>query len=92
MFDGKLTENPTKEFTLGTRALRNELVARQKEVLAYSTAKGKPEQGLIVLIKPTKHSSYGNLVDVLDEMAIVDVPSYSILDIDPKETQLVQKQ
>lgn len=87
---GKLDEASPKDLTLGTAELRKELIARKKDVLAYSTAKGKPEQGLIVLIKPGKQSDYGNLVDVLDEMAIVDVPTYTITDIEPKETQLLK--
>ncbi|HLA55934.1 MAG TPA: biopolymer transporter ExbD [Flavobacterium sp.] len=90
-FMGKLSENTPKEITLGTRELRQELAARKKEVLAYSTSKGKPEQGLIVLIKPGKKSNYKNLVDVLDEMAIVDVPTYAIVDIEPRETELLQQ-
>lgn len=89
---GKLSENSPKEITLGTSVLRRELAVRKKEVLAYSTAKGQPSQGLIVLIKPGKQSNYGNLVDVLDEMAIVDVPTYAITDIEPNETELLQRQ
>jgi biopolymer transport protein ExbD len=88
---GKLAENTPKEIILGTTELRRELALRKKEVLNYSAAKGKPEQGLIVLIKPGKQSDYGNLVDVLDEMAIVNVPTYAIVDIDPKETELLKQ-
>lgn len=80
----------SKEITLGTNALRKELAVRKKEVLAYSAAKGHPEKGLIVLIKPDKQSNYANLVDVLDEMAISDVPSYAIVDIDKTESELLK--
>jgi hypothetical protein len=31
------------------------LLKRKEEVLAYSTAKGKPDQGMIVIIKPSKN-------------------------------------
>lgn len=79
----------SKQIDLGTRELRGEIAVRKKEVLAYSTAKGKPEQGLIVLIKPDKKSNFGNLVDVLDEMAISEVPSYAIVDIEKKESTLL---
>jgi biopolymer transport protein ExbD len=88
---GKLADHTPKEITLGTNGLRRELTVRKKEALAYSAAKGKPDQGLIVLIKPGKQSSYGNLVDVLDEMAITDVPTYAITDIEPKENELLKK-
>ncbi len=86
---GKQT-NDSKEIALGTSALRKELTVRKKEVLAYSTAKGTPEKGLIVLIKPDKQSNYGNLVDVLDEMAISEVPSYAIVDIEKSESDLLK--
>jgi len=86
---GKQSED-SKEIALGTRELRKELAIRKKEVLSYSTAKGHPENGLIVLIKPDKKSNYGNLVDILDEMAISDVPTYAIADIEPRETELLQ--
>ena len=86
---GKKTD-ASKEIALGTTELRKELTVRKKEVLAYSTAKGKPEQGLIVLIKPDKRSNYGNLVDVLDEMAISEIPSYAIVDIEKSESDLLR--
>ncbi|HEX8268626.1 MAG TPA: biopolymer transporter ExbD [Flavobacterium sp.] len=89
-FMGKQSATPN-ELTLGTRELRDELARRKKEVLAYSTSHGKPEQGLIVLIKPGKESNYGNLVDVLDEMAISRISSYTIVDTDKKETALLEK-
>ena len=87
---GKLHDNPIKDLNLHTSEFRKEVASRQKEALAYSGAKGKPDQGLIVLIKPGKNSNYGNLVDVLDEMAILDVPTYAIIDIDPNESKLLQ--
>ena len=58
--------------------------------MQYSTNKGKPDQGLIVIIKPSKKSNYRNLVDVLDEMAIADVPTYAIVDISPEEVTVLE--
>ncbi len=74
----------------GRDGLRKELIKRKAEVLQYSTNKGKPEQGLIVIIKPSKKSNYRNLVDVLDEMAIADVPTYAIVDISPEEVTVLE--
>jgi biopolymer transport protein ExbD len=81
----------SKEISLGTKDLRRELSIRKKQVLDYMTAKGTPEKGLIVLIKPGKRSNYGNLVDILDEMAISGVPTYAIVDADPEEMELMKK-
>ena len=79
-----------KDFTYGKEGIRAELVSRKKAVLAYSTAKGKPKNGMIVIIKPSKKSNYRNLVDILDEMAIVDVPTYAIVnEFTPEETKLL---
>jgi hypothetical protein len=80
-----------KEFAYGKEGIREELLARKKSVLAYSTAKGKPKNGMIVIIKPSKKSTYRNLVDILDEMAIADVPTYAIVnDFTPEETKLLE--
>lgn len=81
----------TKKITLGTTDLRKELALRKKEVYAYSASIGKPEQGLIVLIKPGKQSNYRNLIDVLDEMAILDVSTYAITDLEPAEQKLLKQ-
>ncbi|MFT3794115.1 ExbD/TolR family protein [Flavobacterium sp.] len=85
------SEKNEKKVVLGTNALRQELARRNKEALAYSEAKGKKGQGLIVIIKPGKKSSYGNLVDVLDEMAISNIGTYAISEIDKKEIDLLEK-
>ncbi len=80
-----------KDFSYGKAGIRAELIARKAAVLVYSTAKGKPKNGMIVIIKPGKKSNYRNLVDILDEMAIVDVPTYAIVnDITPEEKKLLE--
>ena len=80
-----------KDISYGKEGIRKELLSRKESVLAYSTAKGKPKNGMIVIIKPSKKSNYRNLVDILDEMAIVDVPTYAIVnDFTPEETKLLE--
>jgi len=74
------------EVAYGKDGIRKELLARKKSVLEYS---GNKDKGLIVIIKPSKKSTYRNLVDILDEMAIVDVPTYAIVDIEPAEVKLL---
>lgn len=50
-----------------------------------------PAKFMIVIIKPTKNSSYKDLVDLIDELKIADVKSYSIDDenIVSKETSFL---
>lgn len=67
-------------------ALRKELIKKSNQVLEST---GDPKRGLIVIIKPSKDSNYGDLVNVLDEMAIVKVPTYAVVDITPEEEALL---
>ncbi|MGK0236044.1 MAG: hypothetical protein ACI9EK_002588, partial [Psychroserpens sp.] len=59
--------------------------------LAYSAAKGKPKNGLIVIIKPSKKSNYKNLIDILDEMAIVGIGDFGNYAIVPEFSAEEQK-
>jgi biopolymer transport protein ExbD len=81
-----------KDIAYGKDGIRRELLKRKKSVLEYSTAKGKPKNGIIVIIKPTKKSNYRNLVDILDEMAITGVETYAIVpEFTPEENKLIEK-
>ena len=51
----------------------------------------KSNPKLTVLIKPMKESRYKNLVDVLDEMSITDTNKYAIVDVDPRDLELVKE-
>ena len=74
-----------KVFEYGKNGIRKELL-RLKSTLSNG---GKDER--IVLIKMSKKTSYKNMVDILDEMAIAKVPTYALVDITPEETQLLTK-
>ena len=78
-----------KGIAFGKEGIRKELLTRKKSVLEYTRNKDK---GMIVIIKPSKKSNYRNLIDILDEMAIVDVPTYAIVnDFSPEELKLLEK-
>ncbi len=73
----------------GKEGIRQELLKRVKSV---PEVVGDAKKGLIVIIKPTKKSTYKNLVDILDEMVICDVPVYAIVnDFSPEEKALADK-
>lgn len=79
-----------KEVQYGKSGIRKELLDRNKKVLEYSAQRGKPGRGVTVIIKPSKKSNYGNLVDILDEMKIAGINSYLIVDYyTPEETKLL---
>jgi biopolymer transport protein ExbD len=50
-----------------------------------------PEKDLVVVIKPSNESTYKNVVDILDEMAINILKRYALVDILDIEAQLVQR-
>jgi biopolymer transport protein ExbD len=48
-------------------------------------------KGMIVLVKPSEKSIYKNVVDVLDELAITKIDIFAIVDITPKEIELLKR-
>ncbi|MFH6972065.1 biopolymer transporter ExbD [Flavobacterium petrolei] len=77
-----------KDISYGKEGIRKELLKRKKSVVEYT---GNKDKGLIVIIKPSKKSNYRNLVDILDEMAIVGVPTNAIVnDFSPEELKLLE--
>lgn len=80
-------ENP-KLLDYGKNSIRKELLAESQQVIEQT---GDPKKGLRVIIKPYKNSNYGNLVDILDEMAITGINTYAVVnDFTPEELQLVE--
>ncbi|WP_163400847.1 ExbD/TolR family protein [Flavobacterium fluviatile] len=82
-------QNP-KQVKYGRDGIRRELLNIDRKVHEYSARMGKPEIGVTVIIKPSKKSNYGNLVDILEEMNITGINSYAIVDYyTPEETKLL---
>jgi biopolymer transport protein ExbD len=78
----------------GKNGLRIEILKRVVSVNEYYKTKPtyKKGDGLIVIIKPSRKSTYRNLVDILDEMAICNVPTYAIVnDITLEEQKLIDE-
>ncbi len=73
----------------GKNGIRKELLSKTKSVVAKY---GDPKKGLIVLVKASKKSTYRNLVDILDEIAITKVPTYAIVDIAPEDKAMLEKE
>lgn len=72
---GFSNESP-KKLEYGREGIRKELVTKTKLILEYT---GDYSKSIIVIIKPSKKSNYGNLVDILDEMAISKIATYVIV-------------
>ncbi len=52
--------------------------------------RSEDKNGPIVLIKAADGVSYGNLVDVLDEMSVTDIARYAVVDINSIEKKMLQ--
>ena len=48
-------------------------------------------KSMMVVLKPSAHSLYDNLVNTIDELNITSVPSYAITDISPKDIDLLKQ-
>ncbi|WCT13948.1 ExbD/TolR family protein [Mucilaginibacter jinjuensis] len=69
----------------GKNSLREAILNKRNQIKAQT---GKD---LIVLVKPSTHSIYDNLVSTLDELNISKVDRYAIVDISPKDVDLLKK-
>ncbi|MET3028889.1 biopolymer transporter ExbD [Flavobacterium sp. UW10123] len=79
-----------KSVTYGKNGIRKELTARIESLKSYAPNSNKLKRDLVVIIKPSKKSNYGNLVDILDEMKITGITSYFIVpEFTPEESKLL---
>jgi biopolymer transport protein ExbD len=67
------------------KGIRSAIIETEKHVQATT---GK---SMIVILKPSDHSIYANLVDALDELAITKVESYAIADISSPDIELLKQ-
>lgn len=79
-----------KEMQYGKNGIRKELMTKAKSIRDYYKSIGK-NKDIIVIIKPSKESKYKNLVDILDEMNIVRIETYAVInDFSPEEIKLLK--
>ena len=78
-YEGNLNYSNLKTTTL--KEVRNVIIEKKRRTAAND---------MFVIIKPTKASVYGEIVNVLDEMAINDIKRYAIVDITEKEEVLMK--
>lgn len=87
-YDGLYT--PIKKGNYSKNEFRQNLRLTNKRILQYSAAIGKPNRGAIVFIKPSEKSTYGNLVDILEEMRLANIETYTIInEFTPEESKLL---
>ena len=89
----------------GENSIRDLLIKKKKEVIAshvhdsncpkiWAEHNGDQrsclDRDLVVIIKPNEESTYKNVVDILDEMAINVISRYALVDITPDENALIK--
>ena len=63
-------------------------VIRDKQ-LAMDRAGKVPRKDLTLMIKPTEHANYQNIVDILDEVKINDVKHYALMEVTADEKKII---
>jgi biopolymer transport protein ExbD len=75
-------DDPAKLQTSNFRTIRDEILDKKKRT---------DPKDFVVILKPTADATYENAVDILDEMKIVDVKRFALVDIAPYEYHLIQQ-
>lgn len=73
-----------------TVAIRQVIRNTQQDISKQPATFSKEAHRLHVLIKPDNQSKYNDLVAILDEMLINDVPYYVIMDVSKEEQRLLE--
>jgi hypothetical protein len=88
----------------GDSSIRDVIIRKKKEVIRIhqhtsscaeiwakngNNENSCKDRDLVVVIKPGEESTYKNVVDILDEMAINVIQRYALVDISPGEVQLI---
>jgi len=76
---------PTTD-NFGKTGIRKTLEDLKKTI--YDESGGKP---MIVLVKPSDHSQYGDMVNMMDELNIAKIDIRAIVDILPAEVDLLKR-
>ncbi len=79
-YEGQLASDGSNFKSSNFKDIRTELLRKKAST---------PEKDLVVIIKPNENSVYKNVVDILDEMQIVDIKRYAVVDIFPGEVELI---
>jgi biopolymer transport protein ExbD len=72
----------------GKDGIRKDLVEQDKKIQATHAG---PDNYMIVLVKPSDHSTYKNFVSMIDEINIAGIKSYGVVDITAPEVAQLKK-
>jgi biopolymer transport protein ExbD len=72
----------------GKNGIRKTLIEQDKKIQATHTG---PDNYMIVLVKPSDHSTYKDFVNMMDEINIAGIRSFGVVDITPAEVAQLKK-
>lgn len=79
-----------KEFEKKNFADKKEKKIQEKELKKAIVALKSDKYALMVLIKTDDKAKYKNVVDIMDEMSICNIPKYALVDVTPLELKLIE--
>lgn len=86
-FDAPYLGEGPNDSAYGKDGIRQILLQKRANLKAKGLV---DKEGLVVLIKATDNATYADMVDILDEMAIVGQTMYSIQDMTDAEQEIMQ--
>ncbi|MBS1501686.1 MAG: biopolymer transporter ExbD [Bacteroidetes bacterium] len=87
-FVGPPGKTPPTIDNFGKDGIRKSLIEESKKVEATHAG---PDNYMIVLVKPSDHSTYKDFVNMMDEIDITGIKSYAVVDITPAEVAQLKK-
>ncbi len=79
-YEGQLEADGSNFKSSNFKEIRNQLLQKKANT---------PEKDFVVIIKPSEEANYKNVVDMLDEMQILEIKKYAIVDIADGEKALI---
>jgi len=79
-YEGQLKPDGSNFKTSNFKEIRDVLIDKKRRT---------PPEDFVVVIKPNEESTYKNVVDMLDEIAINVIKRYALVDISDSENQLI---
>jgi len=81
-YEGQLQPNASNFKATNFKEIRDEIIHKKQTT---DTA------DLVIVLKPNDESTYKNVIDILDEMAINVIKRYALVDISPEEDYFLRK-
>jgi biopolymer transport protein ExbD len=75
----------------GNESLRSVLMRKSAELKALPASYSIEAHKLHVLIKPDTATAYADVVNVLDELLIADIPAYTLMSLESNEKDALKK-